>query len=468
MEAIEGMARLEVPLISVADDVGTSSEKVNSGIAEEATSSVTESSMNVDCWIKEVEKKCKGASEGLLWQSKMPDDKGEQLSQQRAVAIGPFNRDKSTHITDKEKYLIVHLMNNLYDHLDLEGCFKMIKNQVVDARKWYSDSDMPESFGSTNDNTFAEMLLLDSCFILFMLTSISEIHSKVTREGVILHRHYCSKSLKIMPGKLFGADSSKKQEIKLALDVVPRFAGILRHKDMIMVDLLTLQNQIPFFVIEELFKKLQLENPLHKYALKFFKTVHPRSTQGCKGKNSPPKFLHLLHLFHWSRVPKNKCDVLRSWRPQLDDFYWDCKTPSVMELGKSATGFRKKTSGSSLDISFGRGRLLPIVPVLNIPRLHIREYSSRIFRNLIAFEMQRPRSDRRTMAFSVIMQNLLQSEEDVKLFRQCGILANTCMTDNKIVNFFKSLSLSIGKDDMPIDVYVFCHQVLSYHNGRIS
>nr|CAD1823430.1 unnamed protein product [Ananas comosus var. bracteatus] len=139
-----------------------------------------------------------------------------------------------------------------------------------------------------------------------------------------------------------------------------------------------------------------------------------------------------------------------------------------MELGKSATGFKKKTSGSSLDISFGRDRLIPIVPVLNIPRLHIHEYSSRIFRNLIAFEMQCPRSDRRTMAFSVIMQNLLQSEEDVKLFRQCGILANTCMTDYKIVNFFKSLSLSIKKDDMPIDVYVFCHQVLSYHKGRMS
>nr|CAD1823429.1 unnamed protein product [Ananas comosus var. bracteatus] len=178
-------------------------------------------------------------------------------------------------------------MNSLYD-LDLEGCLIMIKNQVVEARKCYSDSDMPESFGSTNDNTFAEMLLLDSYFILFMLTFISEMHSKVTCEGVILHRHYCSKSLKTMLGKLFRADSSKKQKITLALHVVPRFAGILRHKDMIMVDLLTLQNQIPFFVIEELFKKLQLENPLHKYALKFFKTVHPRSTQGCKGKNSPP------------------------------------------------------------------------------------------------------------------------------------------------------------------------------------
>nr|CAD1824408.1 unnamed protein product [Ananas comosus var. bracteatus] len=224
--------------------------------------------------------------------------------------------------------------------------------------------------------------------------------------------------------------------------VVPRVAGILSHKEKIMLDLLILDNQIPFFVIEELFMELHLKKLLYEYALEFFKTIHPRSTQ----------------------VPENKDNELR-----LDDVFWEYYMPTAMKLRKSATVlFEKNISGTALDITFRKRRLITTVGVINIPHLHIHEYSSRIFHNLIAFEMQRPSSDRRTMAFSVIMQNLLQSEEDVKLLRRRGILANTCMTDYKIVNFFKSLRLLIKNDDMPIDVYAFCRQVLSYHKGRMS
>ncbi|OAY70566.1 hypothetical protein ACMD2_26882 [Ananas comosus] len=126
-----------------------------------------------------------------------------------------------------------------------------------------------------------------------------------------------------------------------------------------------------------------------------------------------------------------------------------------MELRKSATVLEKKSSGSSLDIAFRRGRIISVIGVLNIPNLHIRDYSSFIFHNLIAFEMQSQSRGRCTMAFSAFMRNLLQSEEDVKLLRRRGILANTSMTDGELVDFFKRLSRLIENYQMPSDLRWF-------------
>nr|CAD1824392.1 unnamed protein product [Ananas comosus var. bracteatus] len=204
----------------------------------------------------------------------------------------------------------------------------------------------------------------------------------------------------------------------LSQDDPSKFLDIIFNKVEITLDLLIFENQIPFFVIEELFKELESKKPLHEYALELFETIHPRSAQRSKDQNSPPEFLHLLDLFHWSRVPPNKYSLPQ----QLDSIYSGRDTPNAMELRESAIVFEKKTSGSSLDITFqGRRRFTPIIRVLDIPELHIHGYSSFIFHNLIAFEIQSSRRSRCTMAFSALMRNLLQREEDVKLLRQRGI-----------------------------------------------
>nr|CAD1824413.1 unnamed protein product [Ananas comosus var. bracteatus] len=84
-------------------------------------------------------------------------------------------------------------------------------------------------------------------------------------------------------------------------DRMAKVLDVVFDKDEIALDLLILSNQIPFFAIEELFTELKSEKPLHEYALQFFETIHPRSARHCMDENSPPKFLHLLDLFHWPK-----------------------------------------------------------------------------------------------------------------------------------------------------------------------
>nr|CAD1824416.1 unnamed protein product [Ananas comosus var. bracteatus] len=437
------MASPEEHLIYIADDAASrsgSGESVGTRSDEEEDGSSLPSKPRGDEeWIREVENKmCRALLDSMLWPFQSPDERettickftlGKEISrprfatigefsQPRVVTIGPFHRQESTSISDDQKWVIVCFMNLLCG-LDLARCLVKMKEEVKKARNSYSDLDISQSSGPKDYTSFTEMLLLDSYFILFILT------------------------------------------VKIRK----------RPADEIALDLLILDNQIPFFVIEELFKELKLDKPLLEYALEFFETIHPRSTRHGIDQHSPPKFLHLLDLFHWSRVPENKYiePIISSSSKQLDSIYWAPYTPNAMELRESATMFEKKTSSSSsLDITFRRRWLKRIIGVLDIPELHIRDYSSFIFHNLIAFEMQSSSRGRCTVAFSALMRNFLQREEDVKLLRQRGILVSSSMTDRQLIDLFARLSRLTENHQMPSDLFNICHQVLSHHNHPVN
>nr|CAD1824423.1 unnamed protein product [Ananas comosus var. bracteatus] len=367
------------------------------------------------------------------------------LSQPSVVTIGPFHRKDPTRISNNDKWVIVWLTNWLHN-LDLGRSLLKMKNQVKEARNSYHKLDV------SDDKSFAEMLLRDSYFILFTLTI--KLRKQLTHYTLM---PLTPKFTKEPPHKLFQDDHSK-------------FLNIICNKDEIAPDLLIFDNQIPFFVIEELFKELKSKKPLHEYALEFFETIHPRSARHFIDKNSPPKFLHLLDLFHWSRVPQDKyIELIISSSPQeLDVLDWVPQTPNAMELRESATVFEKKTSGSTLDITFHRRRFKRIIRVFHIPELHILDYSSLIFYNLIVFEIHSSTRGRCTMAFSVLMRSLLRREEDVKLLQQRGILVSSSMTDRQLIDLFARLSRLTENHEMPRDLYAICRQVQSHHKNLVS
>ncbi|XP_020080180.1 UPF0481 protein At3g47200-like [Ananas comosus] len=469
------MASPEEHLIYIADAAASrsgSGESVGTRSDEEEDGSLPSKPHGDEEWIREVENKmCRALLDSMLWPFQSPDERettickftlGKEISrprfatigefsQPRVVTIGPFHRQESTSISDDQKWVIVCFMNLLCG-LDLARCLVKMKEEAKKARNSYSDLDISQSSGPKDYTSFTEMLLLDSYFILFILT----VKIRKRPAGYTL-----------MPPT---PDSANP--LKLFRDDATKFLDIIFNKDEIALDLLILDNQIPFFVIEELFKELKLDKPLLEYALEFFEMIHPRSARHFIDENiSPPKFLHLLDLFHWSRVPQNKYiePIISSSSKQLDSIYWAPYTPNAMELRESATMFEKKTSGSSsLDITFRRRWFKHIIGVLDIPELHIRDYSSFIFHNLIAFEMQSSSRGRCTVAFSALMRNFLQREEDVKLLRQRGILVSSSMTDRQLIDLFARLSRLTENHQMPSDLFNICHQVLSHHNHPVN
>ncbi|CAL4979646.1 unnamed protein product [Urochloa decumbens] len=151
-------------------------------------------------------------------------------------------------------------------------------------------------------------------------------------------------------------------------------------------DLLLLENQIPFFIVESLFHHLRT-NPdessdiLVSGALRLFRSLRPQplhsSQIACRDVHH-----HLLHLF-----------------------YQSVDLPATMP--EPADNLRRFDGG-----------------VLEIPMLQLYDYSEHLLRNLIAFEQTYPLTPGHFTAYAMFMDCLVASSEDVRLLQHRGVVMN--------------------------------------------
>nr|CAD1827527.1 unnamed protein product [Ananas comosus var. bracteatus] len=277
---------------------------------------------------------------------------------------------------------------------------------------------------------------------------------------------------------------------------------VREHLEPIKLDLLTVDNQIPLFTIKILLGCFPEDSSIRKESIKelalwCFDDLWPmkneeqdlvkrrseeqdsekeRKEEQVRSAGVPlfleeqeiPLFLevdetdqfhHLLDLFHWSRIPKKGYEMefedagsrnaLQLYIPNALQLY----IPSATELQKSATKFKKKDSGSCLDIT-----------------LHsTADYRSKpIFHNLIAFEATPRNRVLCFTAYTACMSSLLQREDDVKVLRERGIIASTNYKDADIVKFFEELNKEVEGVEMPDTLRKLYTNVNDHHNSRTS
>ncbi|OAY76488.1 UPF0481 protein [Ananas comosus] len=323
-------------------------------------------------------------------------------------------------VHQRRQVAVVRIIAKWYA-IDPMGYLTRMKEKEVDARMYYS-ADLSEF----NSESFLELLLVDACFILFVISTFEDYADGSWSKG-----------------------EDGTEYLNLLMDVKV-------NAKQIKLDLLMLENQIPFFAIEELLKASTNQanfekNLIESQALLFFDDIYPRRDRdkGIRDVDSP-------------RVPRGKYEFgAASLLFRKTDL--TLGIPSATELRQSATRFRKEASGSFLDITFENCGVMKVCGVVKIPTLHILDYSSTIFHNLVAFEKQYKGSGRCVVAYSACMAHLLQSKEDVKLLRKSGILANTNVNDIDAVNLFASLSEEIGGSLMPDDLHALYSQVTKHH-----
>nr|CAD1831547.1 unnamed protein product [Ananas comosus var. bracteatus] len=375
-----------------------------------------------------------------------------------AVAIGPYHRNCKNRLKfdDDYKLKITRFMVR-YFGLVAEKYLEEMEWNEKDVRNCY-DKDLCE----WSREELPRKLLLDSSFILFVMDAFSKtelLTFEFFPEYVALHLH------------------------------------IREHTEQIKLDLLTVDNQIPFFTIETLLDCFPQDSSIRKesieeLALCCFDDLWPkknkekvmsirvpwfrhllcllkeeRSDEVETSRGAPYQFHHLLHLFHWSRIPKEGYQMDfedRDSRSALQLYI-----PSATELQKSATKFKKKHSGSSLHVTFNRG-LTFVSGVINIPVLQLYNYSKPIFRNLVAFEATPANSVLCFTAYTACMSCMLQREDDVKLLRERGIVASTNYKDAEIVKFFEELNKEVEGVEMPDTLRKLYTDVTDHHNSRIS
>lgn len=196
-------------------------------------------------------------------------------------------------------------------------------------------------------------------------------------------------------------------------------------------DLVLLENQIPWFVLERLFVlTLNQEVPgnmdLIRLVLQFFQGLFSSDTiQINSDQYRSHKIKHILDLLRYSLILPIRSEKYTEKNAGWEPFSCAAK---INEAGIEFS--RKRDYSTILDIKFYNG-------VLDIPPLAIHETTETIFRNLISFEQCYPNCDPFITSYAKFMDNLIYTTKDVDLLTEKGILNNWLDPDDATLYFNK-------------------------------
>lgn len=260
-----------------------------------------------------------------------------------------------------------------------------MRNLVERAQRCYAEPT------PLDDNAFVKIMLLDGCFIIELFHRFADLDEDNRRSDPIFK--------------------------------MPWLCGTLG------LDLLLLENQLPFFVLEELFnmnKNQHETSSLINLALNYFEgfcgTYH-----GEGFRTNSIGVRHLLCLIHSSRLP-----AVRTMKPktklELKRFI-GCAT----ELREAGIRFKKGSVGCIFNLNFKNG-------IMEIPPLQVVDQTESFFRNLIAYEQYDSYRDHYYFSdYVTFFDCLINSPKDVELLRQAGSISNWLGDDEVISNMFNKL-----------------------------
>ncbi|KAB2064957.1 hypothetical protein ES319_A09G056700v1 [Gossypium barbadense] len=324
----------------------------------------------------------------------------EKAYEPQLISIGPYHRGK-LHLKAMEERKIGFLQQLVEETMVMNASKYVMKMRELEtqARKCY---EQPLCLDS---DEFVKMLLLDGCFIV--------------------------------------------QLIRLCLkkDLVNYYTN--GYFLALIQDFLLVENQLPFFVIWELFSVIETGVDQGM----FIEAVFDMFFHRVPGKGRPKHDLisitseikHLLDFtyHHCCHPSSSELEALNETR-NFDMNFIRC----ALELQESGIKFETIEGNSMFDIRFENKTLL-------IPKLNIDDYTESFLRNLIAFEQLfvADRDVKHASDYMVLMDSLIDSPKDVEILCQHGIINNMLGDDKAVAAMINSLG-----------IYV-CHSHNFYYSG---
>ncbi|KAJ4729443.1 hypothetical protein OWV82_002223 [Melia azedarach] len=222
--------------------------------------------------------------------------------------------------------------------------------------------------------------------------------------------------------------------------------------ELINHDLILLENQIPWFVLDRLFMLTMIENPGNKglieLVLRFYNGLFSSDRVSINADQyRSHKIRHILDLLRYSLILPIRSEKYTEKNPGWEPFSCAAK------INEAGIEFNKKKNYSTiLDIKFSNG-------TLDIPPLAIHETTEAIFRNLISFEQCCPNCEPFVTSYAKFMDNLIYTTKDVELLTEKGILNNWLDPDDATLYFNKLYNDTYVKKFYYDDI---CKQVNAY------
>ncbi|KAK1427073.1 hypothetical protein QVD17_15756 [Tagetes erecta] len=318
----------------------------------------------------------------------------------KVVALGPYHHGKP-NLKSMEGF------KPLYTNILLEGKEDSIRSlhnslaQLVPILRGYYEGGV----NHLSDDAFARMMLLDGCFILYIIKHIFSMNSK--RDTLWLKSH------QIM---------------------------------FIQEDMFLLENQIPYPVLTEVMRIVPYKD--WDVDIKRFIDDNILAAERRRVKSRahqlndpiPTTTNHLLGLLQTRLTKDRSIDLLPNHR------YTFRNVKELMEVG---IRFKPSQTRTLARIKF---TAYTFSANLQIPAITVDDSTKPILLNLVAYELCSNDHINTSWVTSYIclMDSLIDHSDDVKVLRKAGILDNRLGSDEEVAQLFNE----IGKDLVP-NSYVY-------------
>ncbi|KAJ3678440.1 hypothetical protein LUZ60_002243 [Juncus effusus] len=351
----------------------------------------------------------------------------------RIVSIGPYHRGlPHLKAMEEQKWLYARKLRSQNPDTTVEMYLKELRELESDARRCYH-----ESIDDMNSNEFLTMLFLDSVFIIQVVVNWTYRSENDDDEDII----HC----------------------------------IPWNVPLIKSDLLMLENQIPFFILENVFNLFSTRDKWHSCSSSSNHDTMSQESENEKASlfevlvsfldhgnedfsvpDSRNKYNHLLH-FYYDRYMSIQKLPIKSHR---NSFLKKLKTfplisssirrftrrkncglttknfprmiPSATELKEAGIAFKKSDSKSIFYVNFSNG-------VLKMPYINVEENTRPRIMNLIAFEQCSRQKHRPFTSYAVLMDCIINTPRDVLILQNSGVIENKLADEGELAMFFNQL-----------------------------
>lgn len=312
------------------------------------------------------------------------------------VSIGPYHHGETQleMIQEHKWRFLSSLLKRMQNKgLGLEDFLKAVQPFEIKARDCYSQVI------KFNSDEFIEMLVLDGCFIIELFRKFGGI----------------------VP---FEADDP-------LINMSWIYPFFLR-------DLIRLENQIPFFILQSLFELTLLPSgeadsgpSLATLTLNFFNNALQRPNEVI-AKYSNHQGKHLLDFLRSSFIPPGHHEPKNTY-PQTRVIR------CISNLRRAGISLRPGKEDSFLAIKFRWG-------VIEMPRITLDDFMSSFLINCVAYEQCHGACSKHMTTYATLLDCLINTAKDVQFLSDRGIIENYYGTDAEIARFINNLGKDVSFD----------------------
>lgn len=376
------------------------------------------------------------------------DKKNQQDYDPAVVSLGPYHHGKKElQLAEDFKLITLQMFVDGSGH-DALFFYSQVLQLAKDARHCYIEDYTKEY----DDQTFAQMMFLDACFIINYLVQIKSypnlymtryhlgylVSSVILRDLFLLENQIPFIIVNFLMCLRYGEEQADEMLNEFLNGVV---FGELKGSGTISTD-----EELPFHLLEAFWLILVSEPPKDTPITEKISSNNAYSQFGClKQVGNLVKCSHIrqcitmLPCFSWRKRKRPEND--NSAKKYVHFFR------SATDLKAKGIHFRPSGADSLKAIKFKPGHFYAI---LELPIWLVSIYAKVFFLNLIAYEMC-PNSctDRIVTAYVEFLKSIIDSPEDVKELREKRILFTTLGSDEEVVKVYKEIN-SFGLNNASI------------------